>query len=189
MNLDASVPNVAAAQSNVHGPHFHTGKQRDQPFQARWVAAPLEDSPTEMLQQGGRIARDSQGRTRNEIEIAGHAVAVVITDYVAGASYVLDLAERAYHVISFDPDVPEPSVTAPPDRPQETVEAFACFRLDAPSGSKFWVSEELRHSLREQYSFYGRDYEWRLFDIQLQEPDPELFRVPTDYRKRSESCG
>jgi hypothetical protein len=157
----------------------------------------------------GKIFRDSEGRTRTETESGGGADQgiVIIWDPVAQVSIVLNTQTKAATVRHFPKPPSESAAIAAPKPPMpaakseklesKEIEGFTVsgsrrFIImeagqdgnDKPitKVNEIWYSPVLKAVLLSSHEDpRGGGYVTRLTNIRMSEPDPLLFRVPSDY--------
>lgn len=165
--------------SDVYGPRIISGVVVDRPFMAR-VEAALERKTffgTRRKAFDGEIARDSFGRLRQEYRDGGKVVAVSIADSVAKKLYIVDSQNRPTATVSF-PSEASSEFRQPLDADVKRVENMDCFRIAIPGViEEGWVSPELQHVVLEHSLSDGKRSKWRMYDIRVGEPDPNLFRI------------
>jgi hypothetical protein len=151
---------------------------------------------------GERMCRDSLGRGREEMS----PTLIEIYDPVEGVGYTLDTVQRRAgrtaiarpvspdsstflpRPVNFAPGVPSPAVEL---LGTELIEGLVVkgarratgLELLAKGEEEIWFSEELGEVIvmKRFDGFQGSTVVWRLTDIDRSEPDPSLFRVPSNY--------
>src|SRR5258708_3028378 len=171
------------------GPHVIRPHVSDQPFSAK-VEMTFEQFGK---RRGGFVARDSYGRTRYEILFAPGVSAISITDPVREVRYMLSPATKGLTVIAYpraqqmwsekgtEPDTPA-------DDEKRMIEGLECYRFafqlrggehgEQCGNVTAWISPRVG-LVEEEAIEAGQKNTWRLYDISLSEPDPELFEPPS----------
>jgi hypothetical protein len=173
------------------------------PYCAKKEYFPTETPPNETkVGHGERICRDSLGRGREEMS----PTLIEIYDPVEGVGYTLDTVHRrAGRTVIARSSSPDSSMSLPrtpnfvPGTPSPTVQLLGTEVIEGlvvegtrrPTGGELlaegeeevWFSQELGEVIvmKRSDGLNGSTVVWRLTDIDRSEPDPSLFRVPTNY--------
>jgi hypothetical protein len=186
---------VSIALQMQMGRPYKTGS----PYCATKEYLPVE-TPSDGTKVGhtARMCRDSLGRGREEMS----PTLVEIYDPVEGFGYTLDTAHRRAGrtairpssdsgtslTPNFTPGVPSPAVEL---LGTKVVERLVVEGTRRPTGGELlakgeeevWFSQELGEVIvmKRSDGLQVSSVVWRLTDIDRSEPDPSLFRVPTNY--------
>jgi hypothetical protein len=183
---------------------LHTGIVVGRPMHAHFTetittrAVPARAARS--LSVAGTIHRDSVGRTRTALteqdDRDQRATARVIVIVDTPVAYILDPVSLTAIKRSVGAEAVRSRVewlfpgqysTAPEI---EIVAGIACRRVDVStvgqgqvSGTlRVWISDELQSVISEELHTRDEEYSWHLSDIHRGEPDPSLFRLPTNYK-------
>ena len=175
-----------------------TGVVRDLPFEARFeeVRASAERGSTVIVE--GAIYRDSQGRTRKEVQVHDGEMNLNFISIALPA-------ERMAYVLLPEVKAALRTEAGPPQENSDSgwlfpgtglaeagrgvVEGIDCRHFkraaDAPvdtqSVTEVWISDDLETVLLEKAPDPQGERTWRLFDIQRREPAASLFELPAGY--------
>jgi hypothetical protein len=167
----------------------------DRLTQTTWVK--LDGTPGSEV-ENGRFYRDSQGRSRIEgkLDSAGVWHTLEITDPVAGFIYTIPAINKTGKNVAYRSSLPSKQTRATATqlgvgesaRPNIGVQTMAGFTAlgHQESGSsnvtsERWVSPQLMATLMSKTMTDKRMSTITLSNIQLVEPDPQLFQPPAGY--------
>ena len=188
--------------SEVHhlGPRtMQEGVVSGLPFQARFEEIRKAEGEFSSIIASGAIYRDSQGRTRKELEwdVGDETIKlVVITDPATGKGYVLNpRSKRAMKTIDFPPDAQrdtEPGWLFPghavevgrekiSDRDCQHFTITPAHQDDCGAANEVWIDDVLKTVVKEKAGSPGDERTWRLFQLERKDADASLFEVPSDY--------
>lgn len=168
-------------------PHIFTGLQAGMPFSAKFSFEQERARP-----YTGFRARDSQGREYLRQDLAPGLTIVSISDPIAEKTYFFHSQADKVSEVPY-PREKQLWWPQPPDEPPEAerrkIEGIVCFRCDfgPPKESELsgasgiaWLSNRIGLVAEEYVAEDGATGRWQLFDINLNEPEPQFFVAPTD---------
>jgi hypothetical protein len=190
---------------NIEAEHFP--RDRGRGFQAVYqeiYTKHLSNGTTISKMQKGTICRDSFGRERKEftqIENGMIETIAYLHDPVNKLQYLLETTTKT---IIFETPVPQDGFRArtwslgdsaiaiplalPSYQPHfetKEVEGLVCtgYYINQPDNYKieYWYSSDLGEIMLAKIASDSEQIIWRLFNIKLEQPDANLFVVPTDY--------
>ncbi|HLG14569.1 MAG TPA: hypothetical protein VJH03_08720 [Blastocatellia bacterium] len=167
---------------------------KSHPFEARYQFR-LSSNGAERFLRSGRLVRDSEGRTREEIKLESDAGTfasmVIINDPVLPAVWFLDLQSKTGtggNLLGFNEPVIDFTEDSDPSVQSlgiKLIEGLKCeghrtkeegFEID------YWYSPDLRHVVLEVDRSDNEERVFRLFDIRRGEPDARNFQIPKGYK-------
>ncbi len=166
------------------------------PLAARYLVVWVAGGKRDELR--GQIWRDSQGRLRQELEIAGVAAGAFISDPATRTVIALSHPNREY--LMSRPDSPYGGF-APRARQlrvlqeihegeRRLINGLECVkRHEITRGIEIqtWISPTLAFAIREQAAEPDCEATCEVLDIVPGEPDATLFEVPSGYRPSAQS--
>jgi hypothetical protein len=169
---------------NILGPRIRTsGVVTDRPFWAK-TEATREGEGAVGLSSRGSIARDRQGRTRMEFGFGQQVFGASISDPVAQKGFLIDVVRRRFHEVEYRPLPARSAFDRPADAETRMIERVECFRAAMPPlVEEAWVSPALQHVVTERAREGGSSFTWRMFDIHLEEPPADLFKIPAGFQQ------
>jgi len=153
------------------------------PFEAEFEISVLPiqaDTPTR-VRVSGKMYRSSDGHKR----IEQGEDRVLIYDPTARTYYVIFSSARTVRVLErgFGPVEPSSLFNKEPE-PGNEIEGIPCVvgKFSSPGGAyEIWASPDLQEILLEKLTNGKEERVTRLYNIKRTEPDPDLFKIPSDY--------
>ena len=139
----------------------------------------------------GFLARDSRGREYRRIDFEPGLTMSGITDPIAEKMYTVNSQSGTVIETPYPPEqqIWQSEKRTWPEAERRVIEGIECFRREfgphppgkersGPSGTA-WLSPRIGLVSEEFFTEEGDRVSWRLYDINLDEPDPRLFEAPT----------
>ncbi len=160
---------------------------KHKPFHAKYERIDREGQVSRRIKSGA-VYRDSSGRSRREfIQVAPEAgmVEIIIDDPVGKRSYILDEESKTVFPIPLGDSAEEELQFTGEDIGRRKIEGFECrgYRMSLSDGSvmEYWVANDLLEILYATYRNGELESSVRHFEIELGEPQANVFVVPSDY--------
>jgi hypothetical protein len=152
------------------------------PFEAEFEISMVPrqaDAPKRVL-YSGKLYRGSDGHKR--IDRQG---IVLIYDPITRTTYSISPEERIFRSRSESgPLQPSALFKNGQPKPGDEIEGIPCLVGKIPERwgpRELWVSPDLQEILFERVPYEKEDRITRLYNIKRTEPDPGLFKIPSDY--------
>jgi hypothetical protein len=166
------------------------------PFTARYLVVFVAGGKRQ--ESRGQIWRDSQGRLRQELEIAGVAAGAFISDPATRTVIALSHPNREYLMSrpdsrygGFAPRARQLRVLQEiHEGERRVINGLECVRRDQITRGieiQTWISPTLAFAIREQATEPDSQATCDVYDVVLDEPDATLFEVPSGYRPTAQS--
>ena len=168
----------------VYGPARSAPVVTGAPYAADELQEYTEPGATSPIRSSviGHFVRDSQGRTRSTVAYKPAPYWLTeIFDPIAGVAILLDEDAKIAHRMTVEPAAPAISSPAGESLGTRVIDGVTAEgqRSNGRLVIETWTSPELKLELESRSS---NGYSSRLTNLTRQEPDPSLFRPPSDYR-------
>ncbi len=160
---------------------------KHRPFQAKYERVDRQGQISHRIKSGA-VYRDSSGRSRREfIQVMPETgmLKLIIDDPVGKRSYILDEEAKTAFALPLGDSGDEELQFRGEDIGHKVIEGLECrgYRMNLSDGSimEYWVAEDLLEILYATYKHGAMESSVRHFEIQRDEPQANMFAVPSDY--------
>jgi hypothetical protein len=166
---------------------------KGKPFVARFRSTSSAGTDVPQLESRGEMYRDAEGRMRIEHRTSQREQITMIVDPVSKDLVFLDDIERTALLIrggSGDSSTGWAFANCVPIETEdhETIHGVRCRRVilrdpisKAESGET-WLADALMLAVSDKSVVNGVVREWRITDLEVKDPQPDLFSIPRTYR-------
>lgn len=169
--------------THVCGPSIVSGPVSGRPFTAK-IEARRERTfwfGVSRTTLNGSIARDRTGRVRVEYSAKGRVLSYSVADHVTGVIRIVDTVHKTMTDMPYADQTFCASMQTPPNAEKKLIEGRECFRMVVPDVvDEAWVCSRLQHVVLECSIRGSSRFIWRMYNISTYDPDPELFKLPSD---------